>query len=754
MDRETLSSEGGSWPSAGTFALFLSLLVFVSFPSVLLGTQTFAFRDYGLFSYPVAFFQRECFWRGEFPLWNPYSQCGLPFLAQWNTMCLYPPALLYLVLPLTWGLSFFCLVHLVWGGLGMFFLARDWTRNAFAGALAGVIFAFNGLTLNFLIWPSHIATFSWLPWVLWLTPAAWQQGGRKIPWAVAAGALQMLAGGPETILLTWIVLFLLACVDWFRRASRRARLALRFGIIVFLVTLICAAQLLPFLELLSRSQRDNNFGSTDWSMPGWGWANFLVPLFRSTPNPQGVYFQFHQYWTSSYYSGLGTLLLAAVVVRRVKEWRVRMLMALVFLACVLALGKSALVYPALRAFIPGLGVIRYPIKFVILAAALAPLVAGFGLAALQSKPSMGRFEWCSTATILLLVGIIATVDWRTAGFLILKNASTRAGFFALIVFLLWKLTRGSSPGKVSVVWGALLLTVFWVDFQTHVPNQNPTVKPEVYSRSLVQGQRLWQSPPKLAEGRAFLSPPAQAKLKYGGLHDLNNSYLLDRLGLLANCNLLEHIPQAHGFFSLAPAEISDVTSVPYVETNRDFSRLLDFMGVTEISADNDPFTWNNRSAAMPLVTIGEEPVFATDREVFNNLSANSVDLRRTALLPPEAKTAVTARLAPGATVEVVTWTPTHLRLRTHSTSQCLVVISQTFYPNWEAFVDNRPLPVWRANLAFQALQVPAGESQIDLRYVDIPFRIGVVLSGAGLVLCALWLPFARKMTGKEAESNT
>src|SRR5207248_497921 len=138
----------GDWLTPGRFALVLGLLIFAAFPQVLLGLQTFVVRDYGFFAYPMAHFQRECFWRGELPLWNPYNNCGVPFLAQWNTMPLYPPALIYLVLPLGWSLSFFCLLHLFWAGLGMYFLAHRWTGNRLGAAVAGLIFAFNGLSLN------------------------------------------------------------------------------------------------------------------------------------------------------------------------------------------------------------------------------------------------------------------------------------------------------------------------------------------------------------------------------------------------------------------------------------------------------------------------------------------------------------------------------------------------------------------------------------------------------------------------------
>jgi hypothetical protein len=192
------------------FGIFLALLVFAAFPQVLLGLHTFVVRDYGFYSYPTAFFQQECFRHGELPFWDPFSNCGTPFLAQWNTMPLYPPALIYLTLPLTWSLSFFCLLHLWFAGVGMFYLARRWTGNNFAAAFAGVAFSFNGLTLNLLMWPSHIATLSWMPWVILAVESAWREGGRKIFLAAIVGALQMLAGGPETIFLTWLLLCFVA----------------------------------------------------------------------------------------------------------------------------------------------------------------------------------------------------------------------------------------------------------------------------------------------------------------------------------------------------------------------------------------------------------------------------------------------------------------------------------------------------------------------------------------------------------------
>ena len=78
------------WFTPRRFASLLALLIVVLFPEVIFGDRTFIFRDFGLFGYPVAFYHRESFWRGEIPLWNPLNCSGLPFLAQWNTLVCYP----------------------------------------------------------------------------------------------------------------------------------------------------------------------------------------------------------------------------------------------------------------------------------------------------------------------------------------------------------------------------------------------------------------------------------------------------------------------------------------------------------------------------------------------------------------------------------------------------------------------------------------------------------------------------------------
>jgi hypothetical protein len=822
------------WFTPWRFALLLALLIFAAFPHVLLGLQTFVVRDYGFFAYPLAHFQQECFRHGELPLWDPYNNCGVPFLAQWNTMPLYPPSLIYLLLPLPWSLSFFCLLHLWFAGFGMFFLARQWTGlrragvssvfdgrnawpvstqlsgkeatatqagNSFAAAFAGVAFAFNGLTLNLLMWPSHIATLSWMPWVVLAVELAWREGGQKIILAAFAGALQMLAGGPEIIFLTWILLLALWVQQFIAgggdasspafsatgASPPRIAMLRRFPLVVVLVISLAAAQLLPFLDLAAHSQRSAGYADTRWSMPGWGWANFLVPMAFGRTWTEGVFFQYEQSWTSSYYPGIGALWLALLAVWTVRKRRVWLLGVVAMVALIFALGENTFVYPALRKIIPQLSLMTYPIKYVTLAAFLAPLLAAFALARFfplssakggegrgeeancfenqipspQPSPRLGgarekthrskdfqkRLVLVGAVLLALIAGILfwawqfpfPTDDVHAT----LLNGLSRAAFLILTGALLVVLTRENAPGLRRIA-PLILILVAWLDVFTHEPAQNPTVPPSVYELNLARASLAMQPQPALGESRAMVTPAAAMDFIRFALSDPKNNFLAKRLGYCANCNLLDAVPKVDGFFSLLPRESDGLISLLYGATNADFPRLEDFLGVSQITAPDEFFHWQARRTFLPLVTAGQKPVFLDDTNTLRALGQNSFDGSKIVFLSPEAKPLVTATNQTNARVLNSKFTPQRVDIEVEASEPSLVVVAQTYYHNWRACVDGRPAPLLRANHAFQAIQVPAGRHYIRLAYEDLAFQFGVAVSICMAVNCFIFLHLLRK----------
>jgi hypothetical protein len=741
------------WFTPWRFALLLALLIFASFPQVLLGLQTFVVRDYGFFAYPLAHFQQECFRHGELPLWNPYNNCGVPFLAQWNTMPLYPPALIYLLLPLQWSLSFFCLLHLWFAGFGMYFLARRWAGNSFAAAFAGVAFAFNGLTLNLLMWPSHIATLSWMPWVVLAVEMAWREGGRKIILAAFAGTLQMLAGGPEVIFLTWVLLLALWIQQFAKGESPRVSMLWRFPLVMALVIALAAAQLLPFLDLAAHSQRSAGYADTRWSMPGWGWANFLVPMAFGMTHTEGIFFQNGQYWTSSYYLGIGTLWLALLAVWTIRERRVWLLGAVSLVALIFAFGENTFIYPALRKIIPQLSLMTYPIKYVILAAFLAPLLAAFALAHQQNLRNVEKSAFqkrvvlVGTVLLALIAGILFWA-WRFAFSTddvqaTLLNGLSRAAFLILTGGLLFVLTRENAPGLRHIAPLILILTA-WLDVYTHEPAQNPAVPSSVYELNLARAKLAMQPQPALGESRAMVTPKATMDFINFALGDPKNNFLVKRLGYCANCNLLDAVPKVDGFFSLMPRENDGLISLLYGATNANFPKLNDFLGVSQITAPDEFFHWQPRRTFLPLVSAGQKPVFLDDAGTLRALTQPDFDGGKMVFLPPEAKSLVTVTNQTTARVINSQFKAQSVETEVEAAGPSLVVVAQTYYHDWRVYVDGKPVPLLRANYAFQAFQIPAGRHHVRLVYEDRMFQFGAAVSICMVVNCFIFLHWLRK----------
>jgi hypothetical protein len=748
------------------FGLLLALFVCAAFPQVVFGLETFVARDFGFFAYPLAYFQRECFWRGELPFWDPYNNCGVPFLAQWNTMPLYPPALIYLTLPLAWSLSVFSLAHLWFAGLGMFLLARRWTGNPFAATFAGTVFAFNGFTLNLLMWPSHIATFSWLPWVVLTMESAWREGGKKIPLAAFAGALQMLAGGPETIALTWLIVLTLWLQAFGKAETPRGVMLWRSPLVLALVLSLSAAQLLPFLDLVTHAQRETGYTDLRWSLPRTGLANFLVPMAFGTTATEGIFFQFGQNWTSSYYLGIATLWLALLAIfglpqrwrqirgtqpvrvlglaesRRIFRWvaefcneRAWLLTVLSAIALLCALGENTPFYPWLRKLVPQLSMMTYPVKFIMVLVFAAPLLAAFALTELPNS----RTRLLSVgAVLLLLLGGVVFWTQHPAGdtnssHTVLMNGLSRAGFLLITGAILFGLAREKKSHVLAVAPMLLILTA-WLDVLTHEPQQNPTTPPDVFRPDLGRTWLAMNPQPALGGSRVMLSPDAALAFSRFGITDPRNNFLAKRMGGCADANLLDAIPKVDGFFSLAPRHFDELLSHVYGVTGSDWTRLKDFMGVSQYSSTNF-IGWQARTNFLPLITAGQKPVFLDNPSTLAIFARNAFDPATTVFLSPDEESLVAVSNPAPAKILASKFGNTMVDFEIQAAESTLAVVAQTYYHPWHAEIDGHPAPLLRANVTFQAVPVPSGVHRVHLFYQDRSFAIGAAISVCMWVNC-------------------
>ena len=729
------------WLKPRWFALLLALLTLTAYPQILFGSQSFVYRDFGFFAYPIAFHWRESFWHGEIPLWNPLSNCGMPFLAEWNTQVLYPPALFYLLFPLSWSLSTFCVLHLFLGGLGMFYLARAWTNHPFAAAFAGLVFAFNGLMLNSLMWPAFVPGLAWMPWVVWLTERAWREGGRTMILAALAGSLQMLSGAAEAVLLTWVLLGALALRDLVRGELPRKKLVWRAVAVVLLISGLSAAQLFPFLDLLHNSHRQGWAGSTQWPMPKTGWLNFLVPLLHCGLQ-QGVFVQNNQYWTSSYYVGVSTVALGLAGLWR-RNSRAWLLAALAVFCLILALGDGTPVYPWLCQHFHFLGLMRYPIKFVILPVFVLPLLAAGGLAKKPEHPGAtpSKRDWSGGLIWLSLTFVILGILWLNRPQSASDPNDTAALISGLIRILFFTAILGGLflAGKIAdrkqrSALQLFLLVLVWFDLFQQEP-QPQTVNRSVYAENLPRALAA----PQFGGSRVVVPDTVRDRLVKSYFPDATQDFVSHRLALFLNCNLLDDVPKCDAFFPLYLSHYANVYAWGFSDP------LLDFMGVSQVvGIESESLAWQPRKSFMPLLTGGQVPVFTNELGTLSAVVSTNFAPRRTVYLPLEARNHIMTTNPALVTILAANYSAQKIGAKVSADGPAMMVIAQTYYHPWRAYVDDQPTALWRANYTFQALEVPAGVHEVKLVYEDYLFYLGAFLSLTTLAGCLVALCLNRR----------
>jgi hypothetical protein len=676
------------------------------------------------------------------PLWNPWSHCGVPFLAQLGQW--YPGNWIFVGLPLPWAVNVSLLAHVVLGGVGMFALARRWGADGFAASFAGLAFAFNGVALSCFQWGNYIASLAWLPWVVLSVTAAWREGGRWLPAAAVVSALQVLTATPELTLMGWGFLALLWLADGVAGAIKFWVSARRVALVILLAAGLTMVQMLPFFDLLSHSQRDTNYDSSRWAMPGWGWANLIVPLFHGYRSPQGNWFQPGQDFLMSYYPGLGVLALAAARVGCART-RASLGLGAVILGCwLLALGEAGHLYPLVKKILPWIGIARFPVKFTLLPSFLLPL-----LAAWEVQKITGAADARARRGVLLSTGIFLAL----AAGLVLRaranplpfdatdtmtsNACVRAGLLvALVAALLWLPKLRHPRGRLAVQFAALGLLL--ADLLTHSPGITPTLP----ARVLAPG--LWQAggKPGLAPGagRIMDSPQGEQQMLYSQVADPQLDLLGKRLAEWYNLNLLDSLPKVNGAFTLRPAEFDRLERrIYYTPGSTCGPGLLDFLSAAWYSDPDNPVKWVARTNFLPVLTAGQRPEFTSDAAALEAMCASNFNPRTVVFLPPSARHFITVSNQISCLASLARFGPNQVDATVDAAAPSLVVLAQTYYHLWHAEVDGQPVPLLRANLAFQALQVPAGAHHLKLRYRDPNLMLGAVISAASLFVClALW----------------
>jgi hypothetical protein len=236
----------------------------------------------------------------------------------------------------------------------------------------------------------------------------------------------------------------------------------------------------------------------------------------------------------------------------------------------------------------------------------------------------------------------------------------------------------------------------------------------------------------------MLSPAAEQRLNYSAVADFQGDFIGKRVAEWYNLNLLDSLPKVAGAFTLRPAGFDVIEQkLYYTPGSRYGAPLLDFLSVRWFTSPTSALEWLERTNFLPVITAGQAPRFVAATEMWPALAADHFDPRAVVYLPESARASVTVSNRTDCVVSNAHFANNHISADITAREPSLVVLSQANYHLWQATVDEQPVKILRANLAFQALQVPAGTHRVRLVYRDPNLALGALISLLSLGVCGV-----------------
>ena len=103
----------------------------------------------------------------------------------------------------------------------------------------------------------------------------------------------------------------------------------------------------------------------------------------------------------------------------------------------------------------------------------------------------------------------------------------------------------------------------------------------------------------------------------------------------------------------------------------------------------------------------------------------------------------------GGAVVIEAETAEYLMIRVDTPVQAILTVQDSFFAGWTATIDGRDVPVWRADVLFRALPVPAGQHVVEMRFrqtsAETGFTISVVSALLAVVIMVIpWTATSRR----------
>lgn len=718
----------------------LALLFF--FP--LFTGKAFLWEDFLYSSYPVRVFAATSMAMGEIPLWNPYTFGGMPFMADIINSVFYLPSVALVAFVRHGMLNYYplqlmVLLHFPLAGISMFFLARSFSLRALPSLFSAVGYMLTGFMILHAIHQPVVTLAAWIPLIVLSFRRAMIERGWT--WTFI-GALILghstLCGFPQLSLYIYFFLFTYWLFELFamgdgqeKMVHRGLRLGSRAAVLIALSVALALIQLAPTNELAGLSQR-SQITYTFATEGSFSWTQLLTLLFPKVLGSSGVegyrYFGeggYWNYWETGIYIGLLPLFLALMALWRWRERRHLLFFAgFGLFALLFAMGNHFVIHRLFFEFIPGFSRFKTPARIGILFTLCATLLAGFGVNHLLYE----SFNVKRKKLLLQVVGVLGGAALLLYLFVrtgvldgalpFLKNAEARTMVFRDldISLLLIILSIGVLVWLISTrstLAGFALIAVVFLDLYLFGADQNNgKTNPTEY---FGQTHELVDF------------------LKQEGEHELFRVNTRNSQGMIMDRNqgMVDRIFSMEGYTPLAlkrtiipiaDDKYLDLENVKY-RTMTEGRRLALVPHPTYLPRAFMVYRVHTEHSEDSLVAYMNSPAF-------DQRSTAALEEEYHGTLPPDSvKTAWSAN--------VTAYQDNRLTVAVQTDREGLLILSETFFPGWRAFVDGKETAILRCDYKLRAVPVPGGAHIVEMTYAPLTYEAGVASTIAALLICGL-----------------
>ncbi len=712
--------------------------------------------DLASFLYPTYSFAARSLKRGVIPLWNPYLYGGAPFAADIQSGLFYPVNLLFFLLTpeLTYRtMELLAVFHFFLAGACMYICMRYLRPGQTMGslpALAGAVaFMFSDYFVTHFGNLNLIAVGAWLPLIfLCYHRALVERRAGLAAWAGVFLGLAALAGHVHPFLFIVFCLALyfvyraLRCLalpkcqapGWSQRARHLLPLVGLFALTLGVGLGLAALSLVPAYEMTGHTLRAQ-FGyeqASQYALPPAKLIGLFIPNFFGR-DPAVHWGPWERVEVG--YVGILALFLALLAVLLRRDDTVRFMVGLAVLSLLLALGGHAIVHGWLFKLFPGFDRVRAPARFVYLMDFALAALAAIGLEALSHPLSAGQRalfrRFLRLALWLLAIAALVAVPLAYAAILMaqdkdpgifgrITSAANGLMFLLLMAILGLALLYARRYGWLRPrIVGVLAVALIAVDLMS-------------------QGAYLDTGPVEPTAG--FHHPQAVEFLKADGDYyrldtrtevwhlwqpDASLLYnIFDVWGIVNPLTLADYDRYWENMGSRS-TPLYDFLNAKYVVGRKDV--VLDWDKFVPVFEGDPQVNVYLNEKALPRALFVHRALAVDDQEAaFAAIHQEGFDPAQTVVV--EGGKSLEISSAKAATVDIVSYDLNEIDLTVEAPAEGYLVLSEVYYPGWQARVDGRRAPILRANYAFRAMYLEPGSHQVRMVFSPSSWWVGLGIS--------------------------